>query len=482
MAGEAEIRSDGATGSPAGAVHGAADGTARQRKGSGNAAKGFLHGVSRHVRMEDVYAAFAYFLITLVVFAPLMAHFTTYAPGFGGDTYQNLWDIWWVVHAVAQGHSIWSTNLLFYPLGANLIYQTMSPIGAIVTAPFQAISLPATYNAMLVLGLVISGLCMYVLAKYVTNNAYAAFIAGLVFAFSAFHVAQAYAHIDWIVIGWAPLALYFFMRMLKGDGRYLSAVGLGIAFVLTVFMGDIEQGLMVLLLLAAVLIAYAISKSTRKLLMRRNLWIGIVVAIVVAFIFGAWGFVPILHGVSAEGGLQQASYLNTASNNELWSIPIASFFVPGYFNGIFNVNGSTSYFSGIFSYDPTERIGYIGYTVIALAAYGMYRERRLYKLWLGIAIVFGWLSLGPYVQIGGAVTHIPGIYLLYKGLPIFNIIREPGRFFMIFSIATAMLASLGFVKLIETHARSSKGRALLATCIVTVLFIVEAPGIGLTHS
>ncbi len=474
---------EGGTERPAVAAHSLlAGGEAKSKPHSNGSASNYLRNAVHHIRKEHVYSAVAYLLVTLIVFAPVIAHFATYAPGTGGDTYQNLWDIWWVVHAVAQGHSIWSTNLLFYPLGANLIYQTMSPIGAIVTAPLQAISLPAAYNTMLVLGFVISGLCMYVLAKYITNNVYASFIAGLVFAFSAFHVAQAYAHIDWVVIGWAPLALYFFMRMLNGDGKYLSAAGLGITFVLTVFMGDIEQGLMVVLLLAAVLVAYAIGKNTRKLLMRRKLWTGIAIAVIVAFIVGAWGFVPILHGVLAPGGLQQANYLNTASNNELWSIPIASFLVPSYFNGIFNVNGSTSYLSKIFTYDPTERVGYIGYTVIALAAYGMYSERRLYKLWLGIAVVFGWLTLGPYLQIGGAVTHIPALYLLYKGLPVFNIIREPDRFYMIFSIAAAMLAALGFSRLLGTHARSSRGNALIFTGVVAVLFIIEAPGIGLTHS
>jgi hypothetical protein len=474
---------EGGAEGPAVATHSLQSGGETKPKSHSNGlASNYLRNAVRHVRKEHVYSTIAYLLVTLAVLAPVIAHFTTYAPGTGGDTYQNLWDIWWVVHAVAQGHSIWSTNLLFYPLGTNLIYQTMSPIGAIVTAPFQAISLPAAYNAMLVLGFVISGLCMYVLAKYITNNAYASFIAGLVFAFSAFHVAQAYAHIDWIVIGWIPLALYFFMRMLNGDGKYLSAVGLGITFVLTVFMGDIEQGLMVVLLLFAVLVAYAIGRGTRRLLLRRRFWVGILIALIVAFVAGAWGFLPILHGITQSGGLQQANYLNTISNNILWSDPLASFFVPSYFNGIFNSGGNSNYLAGTFSYNPTERVAYIGYTVIALAAYGMYRRRRLYKLWLGIAIVFGWLTLGPYLQAGGTVTHIPGLYYLYKSLPLFNIIREPDRFYAVFSIATAVLAALGLKELLNAHAHSSRNRALLITGVVAALFIIEAPGIGLTHA
>ena len=442
----------------------------------------YLKDIGKTIKREHVFAAIAYLVIALIVVAPITANITSRAPGSGGDTYQNLWDIWWVAHAVTHLKSIWSTNLLFYPIGSNLIYQTMSPIGALVTAPFQAVSIPFAYNVMLLLGYVVSGLCMYVLAKYVTRNAYASFIAGLVFSFSAFHMAQSYAHIDWIAIGWVPLALYFFLRMLNDGNKYKNGVGLGITLVLAVFMGDVEQGIMLMLLLVLVGIAYLLTKETRRLLLSKSFWISVLVAVAVAFVLGSWGFLPLLHAITIPGTLGQANYLNDAAHNELWSVSLGSFFIPSYFNGIFNSKGSTSYVQKTFGYDPTERVAYVGYTVIALAAYGTYRTRKLQRLWLGILIVFGWLALGPYLQVGGSVTHLPELYLLYHALPVLNIIREPGRFLLVFSIATSMLAAVGMKSLLEGHAHDNRHRALFLAAVITALFVIEGPGIGLTHS
>ncbi|MEM0201972.1 MAG: hypothetical protein QXR73_02250 [Candidatus Micrarchaeaceae archaeon] len=435
----------------------------------------------KKIKREYIFAAIVYLIIAFVVAAPITTNITTTAPGIGGDTYQNLWDIWWVVHAVTHLHTIWNTNALFYPIGANLIFQTMSPLGALVTAPFQAISIPFAYNVMLLLGYVISGICMYVLAKYVTHNAYASFIAGLVFTFSAFHVAQSYAHIDWVFIGGVPLALYFFLRMLNDNNKYFSGIGLGITLVFTVFMGDIEQGVMLLLLLVLIGIAYLLTKETRRRLLNKAFWASLVLAIAVALTVGAWGFIPLIHNITVPGTLSEANYLNTAAYNELWSMPLGSFFIPSYFNGIFNAGGSTTYMQKTFGYDPTERTAYVGYTVIALAIYGVYKTRKLYKLWLGILIIFGWLSLGPLLQVGGAVTHIPELYLLYHALPVLNIIREPGRFILVFSIAAAIFAAIGAKSLLEGHAHNRRV-ALMITLIITVLFVIEVPGIGFTHS
>ncbi len=446
---------------------------------------GVVGGSLRSIKREHVFAAVAYLIIALIVVAPITANMVGNAPGSGGDTYQNLWDIWWVAHAVTHFHSIWSTNLLFYPIGANLIYQTMSPIGALVTAPFQAVSIPFAYNVMLFLGYVTSGMCAYVLAKYVTRNAYASFIAGLVFSFSAFHVAQSYAHIDWIAIGWVPLALYFFLRMMKDERKYAYGVGLGITIVLAAFMGDVEQGVMLLLLLVLVAVAYLAlylrDRKTVKFMFVPKFWVSVVIAVAVAFVLGSWGFIPLLHNILTPGTLGLANYLNDASHNELWSAPLGSFFIPSYYNGIFNIAGSTGYFKGTFGYDPTERVAYVGYTVLALIAYGVYKTRKQYLLWVGIALVFGWLALGPYLQVGGTPPPLPELYLLYHALPVINIIREPGRFYLVFSMAAAVLAAVGFKSVIERYGKSGQ-KELMITAIVTVLFVIEGPGIGLTHS
>ena len=425
-------------------------------------------------------AAIIYLIISLVMFFNITANPAHIAPGVGGDTYQNLWDIWWVGFATLKAHtSIFYTTMLFWPVGANLVYQTMSPIGAIISLPFQAISIPFAYNVLFFLGFVISGLGMYLLADYVVENRYAAFLAGLFFAFSSFHIAQAYSHIDWLNIGWAPLAVYFLLRMIKERGRkvYYYGVGLAISMVLLAFMGDIEQALMMALVILGIIIAYMAYSSSRPDILRKEFWLSFAMAIVLAFILGSWGFVPILSTVLHPGGLSTANYLNSVPYNELWSGDLLSFFLPSVYNGLL-VGFAQKYYTAIFAQDLTERVSYIGYVVLALSLFGLYKNWKKSRLWLVFAILSALMILGPYIQVYGKVTGIPSLYLLYHYIPIINVIREPGRFNLILTMAMAMLAALGF-KALSDHISPTTRKALLLTMVVAALFLIESNGLPL---
>jgi hypothetical protein len=428
-----------------------------------------------------------YFLIALIMFAPIAANITASAPGSGGDTYLNLWDIWWVNHALLVQHtSIWSTTLLYWPIGSNLVYQTMAPIGSFFFGFLQGVSIPFAYNSMFFAGFVLSGLTMFILAYYLTKNPYAAFFAGLAFTFSSVHIPLALDHIDWIMIAWIPLALYFFLRMLREyDKKYINALGLGISFVLIVFMGDIEQGIMTLLLLAMILVIYALYKGTRHFVFNKRTILAIGVALVVAFLLGSFGFLPLLSTITQPGGITNANYLNDIQHNEIWSDDVLSFFLPSYYNGFFN-GIATSAYSSMFAAAPSERSAYIGYTVLAMALFGMYKTFKKTRMWIAIAVVFGLMALGPFIQIDSLVTPIPGLFYLYHILPGISVIREPGRFDVIFTIAIAALAAFGINEFMEeVQKKGSKGllgNKKVFISILCILFLIESNGYPLTSA
>jgi hypothetical protein len=425
-------------------------------------------------------SAAIYLLIALVMFYNISSNAAKVAPGVGGDTYQNLWDIWWVGFATLKVHSgIFFTNMLFWPIGSNLVYQTMSPLGALLSLPFQAISIPFAYNFLFFIGFVLSGIGMYLLADYVVENRNAAFLAGLFFAFSSFHIAQAYSHIDWMNIGWAPFAIYFLLRMMKERGRkvYYFGVGLAISMVLLTFMGDIEQALMISFVLMGAIIACFAFSSTRKDVLRKEFWMSFGTAIIIAFVLGSWGFIPIISTILHPGGLSTANYLNTVTYNELWSGDLLSFFLPSVYNGLLT-KVAQSYYTAIFSKDLTERVSYIGYVVLALSAFGIYKNWKKSRLWLVLAVIAALMVLGPYIQINGTITKIPSLYLLYHYIPVINIVREPGRFNFILTIATAILAAIGF-KALSDKFSNTKQRALLLAAVVAILFLIESNGMAL---
>ena len=427
-------------------------------------------------------ATIIYAAIAVLMFYQISGNMGSLVPGTGGDTYQNLWDIWWVGYATLVMHSsIWHTSLLFWPVGSSLIYQTMMPIGSFLSLPFQAVSVPFAYDMLFLLGFPLSGITMFVLADYVTKNRYASFFAGLVFTFSAVHIAQSYAHIDWMFIGWIPLALYFYLKMLNGEGSIANSLGIGISFVLVSFMGDLEQSIMITLLFILLLIGYLVFEKSRAKLLRKEFAIQLVAAIVLAFIIGSFGYVPIISMLSSKG-VSTVNYLNTVQSNEQWSDDLASFFLPSYYNGIFH-SASLGY-AAIYKQDPTESVSYIGYIAILLSAYAIYIKRKGLLMWVAIAIVFGWMATGPYLQVGGSLTHIPGIYLLYHYAPVINVIREPGRFDVIFEIAVAILAAVGLDLALTKYVNGDqkKRNSLIAVAVVSIIFLIGNNGAPLSAS
>lgn len=219
-----------------------------------------------------------YLAIALVIFWYLTINITTVVPSGYGDVFQSMFNLWWVPYSIFTLHSSpYFTHLLYYPVGANFVTQTMSPIAGLVTWPLQQVSSAFAYNVLFFTAFALSGLFMYMLAYYITGNKYASFIAGLIFAFSPMHLAQAQGHLDWTLIEFVPLFILFLMKSIfESKKRY--PILAAISFILLTFVGDIEQGIMLFLfaIIAAVLLLIIKRKEVHKKQAAVNLGIMIV--------------------------------------------------------------------------------------------------------------------------------------------------------------------------------------------------------------
>ena len=437
-------------------------------------------GIAEKVKPKHIIAGFIYLVIALVVFYPITARMASVAPGVGGDVYSNIWGMWWISYTFLHAPShMWYTYLLFWPIGSNIAYFTTAPIASILMGPFQAISLTFAYNMIFFMGFVISGIGMFILADYITKNGYAAFVAGVIFAYSSYHIA-AIGHLDWMNIGWIPITLYFFLRMLRDDKKFLYSIGFAVSIVLAIFMGDIEQGIMTTVLIFVVLICYLIYPKTRRLVVSKRFAGSLAFGIVLTFILGSWGFLPLLHGITTPGGLANVNSRNNLANDAVWSDPILSFFLPSPYNGL--IGGISSAYSSIYALDPTERIAYIGYIAIILSLYAIVKNFKDARLWIIIAVIFGWLALGTYVEFGAYSTGgLPGLYQLYHYIPGFSILQEADRFYAVFSIAIAMLAAIGLKRVVEKMSSARlpaiNSKALVIVGALSILIIAESAGI-----
>jgi hypothetical protein len=445
------------------------------------------HGVSRKFLAAHealVLAALLYALITLALFLPVTADLTRTVANYAGnpDLYQNLWNLWWVKYSVLTLHaSPYFTGMLFYPTGADLATQTLQPLSGLLTIPLQYASLVLAYNFVFLLGFVLAGLSMYLLADHVVRNKYAAFVAGLIFAFSSVHIAQSFTHLQWVSIEWMPLFILLLLRGIESKkGRHAYAFGAAASFLLTTFMGDIEQGVMVVVF--ALLFLYFDRELNGKRAKLAEILSFLAEVAVIVMLVGLPFAVPIAKSLIYSNALGLAGSGSNLSSSLLWSDNLLSFFVPSYFNGLFGVLKIPYQGLGLNDGYVWEETAYIGYSVVFLSLLGIvysYKRREFAKtsLWLSLFLIFAALSLGPLVFIGKNY-YFPGIYVIYYLLPAFNVIREPGRFDVIAELCLAMLSAYGLkYLLLEKNKGNERARNVAYTAIIALVVLIECAGI-----
>ncbi|MDE1834312.1 MAG: hypothetical protein KGH64_03160 [Candidatus Micrarchaeota archaeon] len=452
---------------------------------SGPAPKGY----KEYVLFLGIYLALA-----LLVFWPITINITNtvaagnpYVPSAGtGDIYQNLWNLWWVKYAILTLHApIYFTHMLDYPIGASLVTQTLSPLAAILSIPFQQVSLAFAYNVVFFIGYAFSGLFMFLLAYYLIGNKSAAFVAGVVFEFSPFHMMHSLGgQLNWANIEFIPLFILFFLMMIRTK-KPAAVIGTAASFVFLFFFGDPEQAIIASVCAALIFLLSLIKSESRNEILDRKLLVALPASAVMALVIGSPLFIPIIQGVMS-GALSQANAQNPLPGNLIWSDPILSYFLPGPFNNL-SSGLSLLYYSIYAATAGPERVSYIGYTVLLLAILAVFWDidKNGFKstpMWIATGIIMAWLSLGPYVQLGSPPQNIqgmlPGLYLLYSKVPILNIVREPARFDVIVTMCLAILAGFGFAQLMRMlKERHGSSAAPYAICAATFLIIMECSGI-----
>ncbi len=420
-----------------------------------------------------------YFVTALILFPTIAANATNLIAGHTSDAYQALWSLWWVKYSLLTLHSSFYTVTysVMYPIGFDTVFDTLSPIGGVLSIPLQFISLALAYNVLFFLGFIVTGLGAFVLCEYVTGDPLASFLGGFFFTFSAFHIAyEMQLHTPFFFLGFSAFFMYFVLRALDQGRGYRYAALAGAAFVLVVYMDEYEEGIMALLGVAIVLAVYLLRRDNRRRLFGgQRLFKLAAVGFVSAFALGSFGFVPLISTALAPSGLSAVNQQNRIADNIAWSANFLAFFVPNYYfydNAFHTVAPNLLYVSD-------GQVAYVGLAALALALYGVYRERRRSAVWLILAVVMAWLALGPDIKFGNILTGIPGPFLLYHYVPLLNIIREPERFDIVVSLAIAVLAAIGAARLfavMRSHPGTGTRRTYFATAGLCLFFLLETFG------
>jgi hypothetical protein len=377
--------------------------------------------------------------------------------------------IWWVKHSVLSFANPYTTNFIFYPIGADLYVHSLSPLAGLFTIPFQlTLGLIFSYNVLVILSFVLAGYGAYRLAHYVTADKKASFFAGLAFGFSAYHFARAWGHLNLVSIQWIPFYIMFLLKMRRDPS--LKNVFFAVFFlVLSAFWADIHYAVF-LGLFTFLLLVYDMlfnREQIKKFLLR----LGIMVAIF-------FGFMALIVGPLVFGMLtgKYAYAWPSPSGTVSLSADLLGFFIPS------NLNIFGRYAQQVilpFSVAGIESVVYIGYTVLALSFFTALKLWKKAKAWLLGTFVFLILSLGPILNVFGRSVFssfnlnipMPGL-LWFSFLPI---PRAPSRFIVIAILCLAILSAITLTKMNSWFAKLKRGKtvSLLFLVIISVAFLAE---------
>ena len=398
----------------------------------------------------------AYAAITLLVVSPLVDFRNLQAASYEGDARLLIWTLAWDAHAVLTGASLFDANI-FHPEPRALSYAEHHIGIGVFAAPLYAVTANPilTYWVLWLLAFPLNGLAMYALARHVTRDEVAAFVAGCVYAFCFFRMHHAHGHIQLLWTWMLPLVPVAADAWLERPtaARATAVTALVLAAALTTWYLAVFAGLLALVCLACMVPGRPIGRG--------HILQALVAGAVAALVLG-WFARPYL-------GLTPGPIVEAAAN----AADLRSYLVPP--ANTWPGQVLARYTSIETRWIWGEQTLYVGVAVLVLCATGIRflvgavngREARIAAAVLVTGSVAMALSFGPTptgLSPFDLVVRIPGLGLL----------RAPARFALLVMMAAALLAACG----VTWARRRFAVRGSMAVATLLVLFFVESFVVG----
>jgi hypothetical protein len=425
---------------------------------------------------------------------PLVRQMGSAIPGDSFDGWQNYWNLWWMREAwLVEHQSPYVTSLLHYPTGVDLRFQTMAPFNGLVFLNVQlAGNLFWAYNAAVLFSFVIGGYGAYLLALYALRGLHArlsllldrrfiihgaAFVAGVIYAFSPYHFAHLLGHLQLISLQWIPFYVFYLVRGLdRAAAGKLNAIDvLKLAlFLVLVGLCDWYYVMYCLLFTALALLV--------RLAQRQLTWQGLGMVIGATALSGLLLsplLVPMVQAASTWGG---TSLLRDYSESITLSADLLAFLTPQVFHPIWGDWAAAR--SAAFSATRSEFTVFIGIVVFVLVCIAFCATRKPgYKaasLWLLGGAMFALLALGPVLHFNGRSDLLPGggaiplpYAFLYDTVPFIKLSRSVSRMSVMVMLCLGVGAAFGLVQVASWLGKRRRWVALAAPVAAVALILLE---------
>ena len=176
-------------------------------------------------------AIFGYVAVSVGLSWPLLGHLSTALPGpIGGDTGVYVWNLWLFRHEILVHHRLpyFTSEILSLTPPVDLSLHNYAVFDDLLAFPLIALWGPVVaYNVVYLVVTVLSASMMFALAKHYCRSAGAAWVGGLLFAWSPTLVARSEAHLSLVTAAALPAFVLAFVRWWR-SGRFVDAMLAGL--------------------------------------------------------------------------------------------------------------------------------------------------------------------------------------------------------------------------------------------------------------
>lgn len=442
----------------------------------------------------ELYALLAYLLLAIVLTYPLILNVATHVPGDGSDDPALAWNLWWVPFALINlGQSPIYTDYMFYPIGLNLAFYTLTYLNAFLSIPFQyALNVIVATNVNVWLSFALSGFGAYLLMKYLfkvqgsksdvstsnlkpqTSNLelVAAFVAGAVYAFSSnkflyvalgqFNIASSH---------WIPFYVLFLLKLTDDRRRMTDAreiIKLGFLLGLFLLFQSLSEFIFASFLIIFTLL-YLIYWFIKNRFRPPSFVLRLLSFLAAALVF-IFAMSPILAAM-IQDMLTEGDFIQSGLGfADIFSSDVLGFFVPSHLHPIFGNLEAQFHFA-------YTNFAYLGFVALMLAVIALVAVPRA-RIWGIFGILFILISLGPNLTINGTRLDLPMLFDLLLEIPFVKGNRYPSRWSVMVTLALAVMVGYGVAYASQKlKDKSSKWSVLLpfAFLLLTLFEHLSAP-------
>lgn len=367
-------------------------------------------------RWRSLAVVAAYFLLGMVAYWPVLTGIASKSSGSRyRDFIQSVWFIGWGQHALVHGLNPFFSSAMYAPTGVNLLENTSSPLLALLTAPLAVVTSPLVIgNLLMVIGMPLSATAAYVVLRKWQLWWPAAAIGGLTYGFSAYMLGQGLAHPELLFVPLPPFIVMTVVCIFEGHGtpRRLG-IQLGLLLVAQYLISP-EVLVTVILLVFIGVVFSSIRRPSAVPAKVRTAAAPVIMALGLAAVLLAYPLWFMFDGPQHFTG-------STFPVRNPYYNDLLAFIFPGTLQRVsLGLHLGSSGF--ITPQQVVEDGAYIGLPLLMVIAFLCWHSRRTYRMQLSAALFVASLvlSLGPYLSINGAVTHIPLPFVVLAHIPIMD--------------------------------------------------------------